>query len=272
MNDDANVPLVLGGHSFIEQLGSDPIADAATQIEIVRACLDAGITWFDTTYLPERIALGKALSALGRRDEATIIAWNFFVDFSPGDELGGPRAYVEGDLDVMCEQLATNRIDCLVVHGVADTDESARQTDLAACWRRNERIDRLGVWAPGADAESVFGPDNPFDFMVRPYNVAQCDAEPFAACKRLEWTNLACTPFVRGWELDKLVAWAGEGERSRIADAMLRFSLFAENVDRLIVAIRKVEWVAANIESVRRGPLTADEREWLMSLIEDKSA
>ena len=79
MPNKATVPLVLGGHSFIQQLGNDPAPDVDEQIEIVSTCLDAGITWFDTTYQPERVALGTVLKALGRRDEATIIAWNFFV-------------------------------------------------------------------------------------------------------------------------------------------------------------------------------------------------
>jgi len=47
---------------------------------------------------------------------------------------------------------------------------------------------------------------------------------------------------------------------------MLRFSLFQDNVDRVIVAMRKVEWINRNLESVSRGPLTVDELRWLRSL------
>ena len=84
-----NRKLILGGHSFIAQLGSDPAPDEKTQDAIVAACLDSGITTFDTTYLPERIALGKALQRLGRRSEAQLIAWNFFTDFGPEGSAGG---------------------------------------------------------------------------------------------------------------------------------------------------------------------------------------
>ena len=69
--------LVLGGHSFISQLGNDPEASEEEQIAIVEACLDAGIHRFDTTYQPERRALGRMPEALGRRHEAEIYAWNF---------------------------------------------------------------------------------------------------------------------------------------------------------------------------------------------------
>ena len=49
----------------------------------------------------------------------------------------------------------------------------------------------------------------------------------------------------------------------RAADVMLRYALYGPHVDRLIVSIRKREWIAANVESMQRGPLTAEEREWL---------
>lgn len=38
----------------------------------------------------------------------------------------------------------------------------------------------------------------------------------------------------------------------------------ATGVDRLIVAMRKPEWVAPNVKSARRGPLSDEERDWLL--------
>jgi hypothetical protein len=113
--------------------------------------------------------------------------------------------------------------------------------------------------------------------VVRPYNVTTPDAaESFATAKRLGLETLACSPFVRGWELDKLLGRALEridGNRAalltRLADHMLRYSLFAENVDRLIVSIRKPAYVAANAASAARGPLADDQRQWLLGLLSD---
>ena len=62
MNTPEELPLMLGGHSFVQQLGNDPIPDPGAAVEVVAACLDAGIRWFDTTFRPERIALGAALA------------------------------------------------------------------------------------------------------------------------------------------------------------------------------------------------------------------
>jgi aryl-alcohol dehydrogenase-like predicted oxidoreductase len=263
----------LGGHSFITQLGSDSAAGQATQIAIVEACLQDGICWFDTTYQPERIALGKALAALGRRDEATVLAWNFFTDFGADGKVGGPEAYQPYHIELMLEQLQSDHIDVLIVHSVPDEAENRRQEALALDWQSKGYVRALGTWHPGLDAASKYGRTSPYRYMVRPYNVTTRDAAPvFALCKKLGWQTLACSPFVRGWELDRLVEKASArtgvqaDTKARVADLMLRYALFQPNVDRLIVAIRRVEWVAANVASYHRGPLTAEERDLLASL------
>jgi aryl-alcohol dehydrogenase-like predicted oxidoreductase len=266
---------VLGGHTFIEQLGNDPASGEREQAAIVEACLDHGITWFDTTYQPERVALGRALKALGRRDEATILAWNFFTDFGPGQPVGGPDAYQPHHLALLLDQLQTDRIDGLVVHPVTDPRQNQAQLDLARAWQAAGAVRLLGTWHPGVDAESAFEADNPYQFMVRPLNTTTRDAGPaFAAARRLGWQTLACSPFARGWELDRLAANAlrqgaasEEQARARLADHMLRNSLHHPDVDRLIVAMRKPEWVARNAASARAGPLSDDERAWLLRVM-----
>ena len=265
--------LILGGHSFIQQLGSDPPTDERLQVEIVRACLDAGITTFDTTYQPERVALGRALSALGRRDEATIIAWNFFTPFGPGDEVGGPAPYKPEHWDLLCRQLGTDHIEMLVVHGVAEPAEDAAQLELAIRWQAEGKVDQLGIWAPPADAQSQWPDGGPYAFAVLPCNVAEPNAGRFASAKAVGWETLATSPFVRGWELDKrterLAALEGvdlDTARSRVAEAMLRYSAFAPGVDRLIVAMRRVEWVERDLSYMRKGPLPANDTAWLKSL------
>lgn len=274
MTDAPDVPLILGGHSFISQLGNDPAVPPDGQVELVRTCLDNGIRWFDTTYQPERIALGQALGRLGRRAEAMIFAWNFFVDFQPGQDVGGPAYYQPHHIELMLEQLQTDCIDCLVVHAMDSPAENHRQEELAVLWQQKGYVRRLGVWHPGADAAKTFGAGSPYSFMVRPNNITTADAAPaFAACRQIGWQNFACSPFGRGWELDKLVAAAQRTQpgdelaaRDWLAELMLRYSLFQPNVDRLIVAMRRTDWVARNVASVAKGPLSAEEMQWLTSL------
>jgi len=269
-----DIPLVLGGHSFISQLGNDPPASEKQQLAIVESCLNGGITWFDTTYQPERPALGNALRALGRRDEATILAWNFFTDFSPGRDVGGPEYYRPGHIDVILEQLSTTYVDGLIVVPVDDPEENQRQQELLVEWQRKGYVRFLGLWVQDRPLVANEREDNPFRFAVRPFNVNTAHAAPdIAAWKRNGWETLATSPFFRGWELDELIAEAsahgyGDAEtlRPQLADLMLRFSLFESDVDRVIVAMRKVEWVQRNLESVSRGPLTARERRFLFRL------
>ena len=271
---NSELPLVLGGHSFIRQLGNDPLPTADEQTAIVAACLDAGIRWFDTTYQPERVALGAALKRLGRRDEATLIAWNFFQTFKPeDDQVGPPDYYRPQHLDQMLAELCTDRIDVLVVHPLQDTSENERQLKLACAWRDSGRVKALGLWAPDERCAQTYATSNPYSFMVRPWNVLTPEAPPiFAAAKQLGWTTLACSPFLRGWHLDKLVAaavaagLAEQDAREKLADLLLRYSLFQPNVDRLIVSIRKTEWIAKNAASVKRGKLSDDEQAWLAKL------
>jgi aryl-alcohol dehydrogenase-like predicted oxidoreductase len=246
--------LVLGGHSFIQQLGTDAAPDADQAVEIVAACLDNGIVSFDTTYAPERVALGRALATLGRRDEATILAWNFFEHFGPDEQVGASTAYRPHHLQLMLDELQTDRIDLLIVHPVEDPAEQAQQQEVALEWLRQGYVRQLGVFMPDLDAAAA-----PYSVAVAPYNVSTPDAATaFAAYADRGWQTYAVSPFVRGWELERIV---GESSRAtaEIADLMLRYAAFGPNVDFLIVAMRKVEWVTANIDSWRRGPLDESE-------------
>lgn len=251
-NSNVRSRLILGGHSFIAQLGSDPVPDDATQDAIVAACLDLGITTFDTTYLPERVALGKSLKRLGRRSEAQLLAWNFFTDFGPDDSVGGHVSYEPQHIGQMLRELQSEHIEHLVVHPVSDPAAQERQEALAVSWHAQGLVGRLGTWMPPLNTAK----SSPYAFAVAPCNVTCADdAIPrFAAYKALGWETLATSPFVRGWELDKRTESEAK-DKASVADEMLRFSAFFPNVDKLIVAMRRPEWVAMNCQSITRGAL-----------------
>ena len=275
MGQATDVPLILGGHSFINQLGNDPPVSDRDQHRIVEACLDHGVRWFDTTYQPERIALGNVFQAIGRRNEATILAWNFFTDFSPDDQPTGPEYYRPHHINIILEQLRTDHVDCLVAIPLNDAEENKRQKELLIEWRRKGYVRSLGLWIQDPATIERFRHDNPFRFAVRPFNIITAkEAGPiFAACKTSGWETLATSPFLRGWELDKMIAAGaaqgyGDAETLRpiVADLMLRFVLFQRDIDRVIIGMRKIEWIERNLESVSKGPLTADEHRWLQRL------
>ncbi|NLF39058.1 hypothetical protein GX586_06405 [bacterium] len=266
--------LVVGGHSFIPELGSDPSTDFDTQLEIVNECLDNGINCFDTTYEPERVALGRILETLGRRDEAHIIAWNFFADPGTGRYLVGPQPFVEEHIGKLSDQLRTDCIDMLVVHPVGDATTNRKQLYVAQSWVAAGRAGMLGTWAPSDDPATQFGMPNPYRFMVMPRNIRNPNPAVFASCRRFGWETFATSAFNRGWLLDQLVAVCEEqpgaalqAARARVADALMRFSIHDPNVDHLIVGIRKKEWIGNNLESVEKGPLSAEEMRWLHEVL-----
>ena len=274
MSEVTEIPLILGGHSFISQLGNDRPASEQEQQMIVESRLNHGIRWFDTTYQPERVALGKVLHTLGRRDEATILAWNFFTDFGPNDPVGEAGYYSPGHIDIILEQLRTPYVDCLVLVPLDHPEKNQEQEELVLGWQRQGYVRSLGLWVPDPATIEHCRNKNSFRFAVRPFNITTDDAAPvFAACKKCGWETLATSPFFRGWELDRIVAESSargyghvETLRPLLADLMLRFSLFQQGVDRVIVAMRKAEWISRNLESVSRGPLTGEEHLLLQRL------
>ena len=274
MSQTTEIPLILGGHSFIKQLGNDPPASEREQRTIVESCLDHGIRWFDTTYQPERVALGNALNALGRRHEARIFAWNFFKSFTHDEEVGEAECYRPEHIDIILGELRANYVDCLVMVPLEDPEGNQRQEELLMEWQRKGYARTLGLWISDPLLIERYRLRNPFKFAIRPFNVTTSDAASiFAACKRSGWETLATSPFNRGWELDRRIAEAvsrgygsAESLRPLVADLMLRFSLFESNVDRVIVAMRNSVWVGCSCASVARGPLTVEELRWLNDL------
>jgi aryl-alcohol dehydrogenase-like predicted oxidoreductase len=253
--------LVLGGHSFISELGSDPPASIKEQAAIVSECLDRGIRLFDTTYQPERVALGRALAGLGRGGEAKVIAWNFFATPDRDFVKEGAAPYGPGSIDGMMRELRKGFIDYLVVHGVGDGPEDARQLDLAVEWRKRGLVGRIGTWWP-----TNTSPKEPYDFMVRPWNVTQAaDRAVFEAGRDKGWEVFGCSPFVRGWKLDEYARRAGQ-PRDEMAELMLRWSACDPVVDRLIVAMRRREWVGRNLSAVAKGLPPTEERARLEAL------
>ena len=196
----------------------------------------------------------------------------------PNDRLDRAAPYLPHHLDELLEQLQRDSIDCLVLHGIPGGDEVRReQEELALSWRDKGYVKSLGVWEAGTDAREVYGVDNPYEVMLRPLNIARRDAAPaFRVSKeQMGWQNWAVSPFIRGWELDKMVEKAlvrtGGVEpeiRAKLADLMLRFVVFHPHVDRVVVAMRRVGWIEANVASLRSGPLTDEESAWLDEVAE----
>ncbi len=255
--------LGLGGHSYIQQLGNDPRPSFQEQCALVTACLDAGITLFDTTYYQERLALGRVLQELGRREEAEIAAWNFFAQPGKEDDLGPWTPYEPHHIDLMLSELQTDRIDLLVIHAEEDERSLRRALDLAGDWVRAEKVRRVALGMVGMQHVRSLPEGHPVTHVFAPYNAFNGEVLPaFEEAKRQGLSVVAMSPFIRGWKLDEI-----EEDKALVADILLRWVAAQELVDRVIVSMRRAEWVSANLRSVARGPLSADEQDRLATWI-----
>ncbi|MBO7742771.1 aldo/keto reductase [Paenibacillus sp. MWE-103] len=255
--------LGLGGHSFIAELGNDPQASFEEQCAIVAACLDSGVGLIDTTYYQERVALGDVLDRLGRRDEAEIMAWNFFKRPGKEGELVGFTPYEPEHLAAMLAELRTDRIDVLVVHVHDDEARLRAELALAARWVSEGRVKRVALGMARPEHLLALPEGHPVTAVLAPYNAFYREAgELFRLAKERGIATIALSPFVRGWRLDELGA-----DKDDAADILLRWAATQPAVDRVIVSMRRVEWVDANLRAVRSGPLSEAEsarlRGWL---------
>ena len=270
------IPIIFGGHSFINASGNEPRPDDEAMEEIVSACLDNGICRFDATYQPERIRCGQVLQRLGRRHEAELIVWNFFGQFGLDDEISAKREpYRAEHLSLLQEQCQSDHIDSVVVHLVRDEVANRTQLDVVSAWKETGHVGKIGLWSPPADPEERFG-DYPIDFMTDTWRYTTQDPDMplvFNAAKKMGWTTHATSPFRRGWDLDKFIQNADqptkESEqelRARLADYLIRYSFSLPCVDQVIIGMRKAAHVQANIQSWRKGPLTTAELKVLSTI------
>ncbi len=255
--------LGLGGHSFIEQLGNDPRPSVDEQRALVSACLDAGIRLFDTTYYQERVALGEVLQDLGRRDEAEIMAWNFFRQAGKENELVTFTPYEPQHVDVMLAELRTDRVDVLVIHTHDDLPRLRGEIELAKRWVDQGKVRWIGLGMARLEHLRQLPTDHPLSYVLAPYNAFnRAAAGTFQEAKAMGLGTIALSPFVRGWKLDEI-----GGDKAAAADLLLRWVASQALVDRVIVSMRKRVWLHANLEAVKRGALAADEQarveEWI---------
>jgi aryl-alcohol dehydrogenase-like predicted oxidoreductase len=250
------VKIGLGGHTFIEELGNDPKASFEDQCKIVAACLDSGIRVIDTTYYQERVALGRVLKELGRRDEAHILAWNFFQKAgNTTDVLVKPSPYEAHHIDLMLGELQTDVIDTLVIHVHDDPAVMDQQTSLVREWIAVGKVKRAALGMVRMEDIQQLPIDSPVSCVLAPYNAFRREAEEIFKIARLRgFEVIGLSPFVRGWKLDEI----GD-DKQHAADILLRWAVSSELVDLVIVSMRKSEWVEANLKTLQHGGLTQEE-------------
>ncbi|MCC2684356.1 MAG: hypothetical protein K0R75_1255 [Paenibacillaceae bacterium] len=247
--------LGLGGHSFIEPLGNDPKAPFDEQCDIVTSCLDHGICLMDTTYYQERIALGTILNKLQRREEARIMAWNFFKERGKEAELVGFTPYQSHHVDIMLSELQSEYVDVLVIHSHNDKKKLRQELELASQWRLEGKVKEIALGMVRREHLELLPDNHPISYILAPYNFFnQSSAVVFAEAREMGFKVCALSPFVRGWKLREIA-----DDPAYAADILLRWVAAQDVIDHVIVSMRRREWVQANLESMARGPLNSKE-------------
>lgn len=260
--------LGLGGHSFIQELGNDPEASFDEQCAIVAACLDSGIGWIDTTYYQERIALGKVLQRLGRRSEARITAWNFFRESGKENQLTGFAPYTPDSLGIQLAELQTDFVDLLVIHSRDDIELLRRELELASEWRAAGLVREVGLGMARRDDLDRLPAGHPITRVLAPYNAFNVQAANlFREAKARGMGTIAMSPFVRGWNLDRL-----KDRKPLAAATLLRWVTAQKDVDTVFVSMRRAEWVGTNLAAELQGPLSEDESSLVADLLRDMNA
>lgn len=111
--------------------------DQAGADELIKACIDAGINFFDTADvysggLSERI-LGQSLRNLGVARKDVVIATKVFGRMGPGrNDVGASRGHILDAVDASLKRLQMDHIDLYQIHGndsVTPIEETLRALD-----------------------------------------------------------------------------------------------------------------------------------------------
>jgi aryl-alcohol dehydrogenase-like predicted oxidoreductase len=152
----------LGCNQFARKIDADASA------QVVRAALDAGITFFDTAdrygygdrphsgYGESEAFLGRALR--GRRDEA-VVATKFGLPLADGPKT--PRAdgrYVKQACEASLRRLGTDRIDLYLLHRPDPTTPIAETLDALNDLLREGKVREIG-WCNVTGAEILAADD-----------------------------------------------------------------------------------------------------------------
>jgi aryl-alcohol dehydrogenase-like predicted oxidoreductase len=148
------------------------------------------------------------------------------------------------------------------------TDEDAslhRQIELAQSWQSAGLVREIGLGMARLEDLPRLPSGHPITHVLSPYNAFNTGAATlFREARARGLRTVAMSPFVRGWNLEKIGAGADKADAAAL---LLRWVTSQEIVDTVFVSMRRAEWVRANREAERQGALTdaedAQVREWV---------
>jgi aryl-alcohol dehydrogenase-like predicted oxidoreductase len=126
--------MTFSGEGFWKAIGS---VDQAGADELIKACLDAGINFFDTADVysegQSETMLGQSLKNLHIARKDVVVATKVFGRVGPGrNDVGASRGHIMDAVEASLRRLQTDHIDLYQIHGndsVTPVEETLRALD-----------------------------------------------------------------------------------------------------------------------------------------------
>lgn len=268
----------VGGHHLRRDAGRGDRVFRATAQEragIYTRALDAGVTFFDTTFREEAIAFGEALAITGRRDEMVLCSMDEqYAAFRADD----PRDYgkhTTAELERCLRWLGTDYVDVYWLrYDVGEHTDDMLHYSIDAMRQAKEAGKIRAIGNSGhrpSFMRKTMGEWDAWDVIMFPYNFAHRLAEDYVLPMAAERDVgvVAMKPFSCGrfFRIDPRQGFRDErlrttAEQRRIATAALQWLLENDRVHTIIPALNDLHHVDDAIAATAT-PLSDDDRQLL---------
>lgn len=220
----------------------------------VRVAMDRGVNLFLWTMRAGGLRNPLKEALRGRRDEVAVVGYATFGWFG-----WGVRRSAEG----LLKELGIEQLDVLLLGwvGVGASYDAATERELVQL-RESGKVRAIGVSIHDRPRAGRLAASSPLDLLMLRYNAAhpgiETDVFPHRrgasptvlAYTATSWRKLLKAP--RGWT----------GKTMTAADCY-RFQLSEPNVDLALTGPANVAQLTENLDGLAKGPLDADERQWM---------
>lgn len=151
---------------------------------VVGAAIDAGVTYFDSTYYCEIASLGRSLKLLGKRDGLVVSGMrvDFFANYLA--EQGNIRAYVRREVEECLKAFAFDCVDQFVCGAMEQGDPASHRAEMEEAIDEFARLREAGKlrWIGFSTHDPNYGARllaafPAFNTVMVPYNFANRVAE-----------------------------------------------------------------------------------------------
>lgn len=245
---------------------------------VIGAAMDAGITYFDSTYYCEIKSLGRSLRLLGRRDGLVVSGMrvDFFANYL--QECGDIRAYVRREVEQCLRAFGFDHVDQFMCGAMEQGDPAAHRAEMEDALDEFDRLREQGRlrWIGFSTHSPDYGAKlldafPAFNTVMVPYNFANRAAEgrlatvvqrqnaALVAMKTHVW-HIYGIPVTVLRHLRPVAGRLDHCPDAAIGPLALQFALANPLVSTCVPAVNGVEAVRENASASGRGLSTEEQQ------------